>query len=74
LSSFESRIDGEYRQCARCAHLGYGPDSWHPATREYWPVARGRIWFGRCLACNGELAARKFGVVPAADRLVAVAA
>jgi len=60
---FESRPDGEYRRCSRCTHLGYGEDAWHPATREFWPVVRGRTWFGRCLACASELASRKHGFV-----------
>lgn len=60
---FVSRPDGEYRECSRCRHLGYGVDAWHPATAEFWPVVRGRLWFGRCNACNSELAARKYGVV-----------
>ncbi len=64
LPRFQSRADGEYRLCPRCAQLGYGVDSYHPATREFWTVQHGRLWFGRCLACAGELSARKHGVVP----------
>lgn len=64
---FQSRPDGEYRQCRRCMKLGYDVDSWHPATSEFWPMVHGRLWFGRCLACAGELASHKHGFVPARE-------
>lgn len=65
MSQFQSRPDGEYKQCARCAKKGYGEDSWHPATPEYWPMRGGRLSLFRCKACCGEVMAHKNGVVPA---------
>lgn len=62
---WQSRVDGEYRQCARCAHIGYGEDAFHPATDEFWPRIHGQLWFGRCLACASELTSRRKGVMPA---------
>ena len=71
MSLFQSRPDGEYRRCSRCAHLGYGEDAWHPCTSEFWPRVRGKLWFGRCLACASELASRRDGVIPAPEALAA---
>ena len=65
LPRWQSRADGEYRLCTRCAHLGYGEDAYHPATHEFWPRVHGQLWFGRCLACASELQSRRLGVVPA---------
>jgi hypothetical protein len=62
---WQSRPDGEYRLCTRCAHLGYGEYAYHPATGEFWPRVHGKLWFGRCLACASELQSRRLGVVPA---------
>jgi len=67
MSRFQSRPDGEYCQCPRCARRGYGQDSWHPVTAEYWPMNRGRLSLARCKACCGEVMAHKNGVVPAAE-------
>lgn len=67
---FQSRFDGEYAQCPRCARIGLGVDSWHPVTREFWPVyGGGRLHLGQCLACAEDKRLRK-----SARRLLAVAA
>lgn len=58
-----SMPDGEYRLCLRCLHVGYGVDSWHPATPEFWPVTYGKLKFRRCRACIADVAARRFGFV-----------
>lgn len=62
---WQSRADGEYRLCSRCLHIGYGEDSYHPATDEFWPRVHGQLWFGRCLACACEMGSRRKGIVPA---------
>lgn len=62
---FESRPDGEYALCRSCDRAGYGPDAWHPATAEFWVKHRGTLDFSKCKACKSEVAARKFGFVPA---------
>lgn len=67
MRRFESRPDGEYCQCTRCARLGYGPDSWHPVTAEFWPRCNGRLSLNRCKACCGEVMARRHGVVQTAE-------
>lgn len=62
---FQSRPDGEYCRCAYCVRLGYGEDSWHPATTEFWRTVEGRLHFGQCKACLADVAERKRGVVGA---------
>ena len=64
LDRFQSRTDGEYCQCKRCAALGYGDDAWHPATMEFWPTEDGRLRFDRCRACASEMKVHAHGVVP----------
>lgn len=64
VASFQSRPDGEYAQCKRCEHLGYGVDSWYPATTEFWNVEYGRIRYDRCRACISEMKVNAHGVVP----------
>lgn len=61
---FQSRPDGEYALCPRCARIGYGADAWHPATHEFWPtsITGRRLSFIQCLACTSDVAARKAGV------------
>lgn len=61
--TFQSRPDGEYVECARCAKLGYGADAWHPATPEFWRPTYGRLYFGQCRACISEVLERKAGFV-----------
>jgi hypothetical protein len=62
--NFQSRPDGEYVECKGCVRLGYGEDSWHPATREFWREINGAVNFARCKACRSESIERKHGVVP----------
>lgn len=63
MSLFQRRPDGEYRQCRCCAARGYGEDSWHPATSEFWRIANGKLLFSRCRACLSDVAAKKDGLV-----------
>jgi len=63
MTTFQSRPDGEYAQCSSCARAGYGPDSWHPATCEYFPMQYGRLRFDRFRACRSEVQERQFGFV-----------
>jgi len=58
---FESRADGEYCQCGRCARIGYGVDAWHPVSEEFWPMDHGRLSLVMCKACRSELMAKKSG-------------
>ena len=55
---FESRPDGEYALCKPCKRQGYGADSWHPATDEFWPTLHGKVLFYRCRACASEAVTR----------------
>lgn len=64
MTRFQSRADGEYVQCPNCARAGYGVDSWHPATPEFWVTWNGQLQFQKCKACRSEVQARKFGFVP----------
>lgn len=63
MSDFQHRPDGEYRQCRSCVARGYGEDSWHPATSEFWRIESGKLRFGRCRACVSEAVAKTAGVV-----------
>lgn len=63
MTTFQSCPDGEYVQCRSCARNGYGPDAWHPATSEFFPMQYGRLRFDRCRACRSEVQQRKFGFV-----------
>lgn len=60
---FQSRPDGEYCRCSRCARLGYGEDAWHPATAEFWRLMNGALHFNQCKACITEVAEHKHGFV-----------
>jgi len=71
MSRFQSRLDGEYRQCPRCERLGYGPDAWHPATSDFFPMLHGRVSFARCRACLTEITSRRYGVVPSQEAMAA---
>lgn len=64
MTKFQSRPDGEWAQCPSCVRAGYGVDSWHPATSEYWVTLHGALQFQKCKACRSEVQARKFGMVP----------
>lgn len=61
---FQSRPDGEYVECRGCVRLGYGEDSWHPATREFWREIDGAVNFARCKACLSEAHEGRRGFVP----------
>jgi hypothetical protein len=63
-NKFQSRPDGEYVECRSCVRRGYGEDSWHPATREFWREVAGHVNFTQCKACISETAERKRGIVP----------
>jgi hypothetical protein len=67
MSRFQSRLDGEYRQCPNCERKGYGPDAWHPATAEFFPRIGRRVSFARYRACCSELTSKRRGIVPAAQ-------
>jgi len=67
MSVFQRRPDGEYRLCRGCEARGYGIDSWHPATSEFWRTENGRLKFSRCRACLADVAAKKDGVVAARE-------
>jgi hypothetical protein len=54
VRQFSSRPDGEYCACNRCLRLGYGEDSWHPLTTEFWPVIKGVLSLTNCRACTYE--------------------
>lgn len=71
MTRFQSRPDGEYAQCTNCVRAGYGPDSWHPATAEFWATWNGLLQFQKCKACRSEVQARKFGMVPEERRVAA---
>jgi len=58
---------GEEYLCRSCARRGYGEDAWQPCTSEFWPTIKGKLWFGRCRACNEDLRYRMRGIVPAND-------
>lgn len=60
---FESRADGEYCKCTACERKGYGVDSWHPATAEFWRTREGRLYFNQCTACLSEMSEGKKGIV-----------
>lgn len=68
MTIYQSRPDGEYALCRSCQRAGYGPDSWHPATSEFWPELHGRLRMGKCKACRSEVQARKFGFVRVDER------
>ncbi len=62
MNRFQSRPDGEWRQCPSCEKKGYGADSWHPATREFYPYIKGGVSFARCIASDCEKRNGKRGV------------
>lgn len=64
MTCFKTMPDGEHALCRSCQRAGYGVDSWHPATVEFWPVLHGHLLFNKCRACRSEVQARKFGFVP----------
>jgi hypothetical protein len=64
---FQSRLDGEYVKCRSCDMAGYGLDAWLPATSEFWVTHLGVLQFSKCKACRSEVAARRFGFVPAKE-------
>jgi hypothetical protein len=59
--------DGEWRMCRECLNRGYGVDAWLPLTSQYWPLLHGKLWTGRCRACNEDRRYGKRGIVPAGD-------
>ena len=61
VHQFQERPDGTYCLCRSCAEKGYGEDSFHPATEEFWGVVKGRMQFGRCYACRVEYDAARRG-------------
>jgi hypothetical protein len=70
MRHFQRRADGEYCQCQSCVARGYGEDSWHPATTEFWRAEGGKLRLARCRACESEAAAKTGGMVTG-ERLAA---
>lgn len=62
-TEFQTRPDGEHALCRSCQRAGYGEDSWHPATSDFWYVEQGRIRFNQCRACKTEQMSKTFGMV-----------
>jgi hypothetical protein len=56
--------DGEWAQCGKCARKGYGIDSFHPYTSEFFPTLHGKLLTERCKACADESAKGMHGIVP----------
>lgn len=56
--------DCEWFRCPGCAKRGYGVDSWHPLTAEFWGTHRGRLMLHACKACRSDLARNRRGFVP----------
>jgi len=54
---------GKLALCCCCYAKGYGDDSYHPATVEYWPSRAGRPRLGRCRACDSECRGSRRGIV-----------
>lgn len=57
-------FDGEWAQCRKCAAKGYGVDSYHPFTSEFFPMLHGKLRTDRCRACQSESQSHTRGVVP----------
>ena len=62
IQKFKSDESGELALCTRCYRKGYGVDSYHPATSEFWTVGcDGRISLSLCRACVAEGKSRNHG-------------
>lgn len=59
---YKTMPDGEHRLCRSCFEKGYGVDSYHPVTGEFWPVRRGQLALGRCMACKAEAEVKRKGM------------
>jgi hypothetical protein len=64
---FMHALDGEWAQCRKCALKGYGDDSFHPFTTEFFPMLHGKMRTDQCRACQSEAQKGTKGMVAAND-------
>jgi hypothetical protein len=62
--AWKHMADGEWAQCRKCAAKGYGIDSFHPFTREFFPLRGDKLRTDNCHACLSEMHAQTHGIVP----------